>query len=67
MKSAERQRDLHNQQKSERQRMQEERIRRARQKKEKLLLDDDVISDVERDENFNNDDGKIYSQPLLTK
>lgn len=67
MKSAERQRDLHNQQKSERQRIQEERIRRARQKKEKLLLDDDVISDVERDENFNNDDGKIYSQPLLTK
>ena len=67
LKSAERQRDLHNQQKSERQRIQEERIRRARQKKEKLLLDDDVISDVERDENFNNDDGKIYSQPLLTK
>lgn len=59
LKSAEKQREIQLQHKTERQKIQEERIKRARSKKEKLLLDDDVISDVERDDNFNNDDGKF--------
>lgn len=58
LKSAEKQRELQNQQKTERQRIQEERIAKARKKREKLQADD-VISDVEQDDNFNNDDGKI--------
>lgn len=58
MKSAEKQREIQLQQKSERQKLQEERIKRVRSKKEKLLLDDDILSDVERDETFNNDDGE---------
>lgn len=63
LKSAERQRELHQQQKSEKQKVQEERIRRARNKKEKLLLEDEILTDVEKDENFNNDDGNVV--PLL--
>lgn len=69
LKSAEKQRELQNQQKTERQRIQEERIAKARKKREKLQADD-VISDVEQDDNFNNDDGKIkklriYCDPTL--
>ncbi|KAF6023819.1 hypothetical protein EB796_017872 [Bugula neritina] len=60
LKSAERQRELHQQQKSEKQKVQEERIRRARNKKEKLLLEDEILTDVEKDENFNNDDADSW-------
>lgn len=57
MKSAEKQRELQQQQKNERQRIHEERMKRVQNRKERLCHDD-VISDVEQDENFNNDDGK---------
>jgi len=57
LESANKQRELNNMVKAERQKLREERQKRARDKKQRMLKED-LDFDVEQDETFNNDDGQ---------